>query len=241
MNAKCDLVLVAGGSGSRYGARVPKQFEEVHGRPLYLWSLEVFLRWPEIGNIVLVVPQDWVEAVQESFKLLIDGKPILVVAGGASRQASAANGLRALSDSQNPWVMVHDSARPAITLELLERLWEARKLEDRIEGFGGAVPGVQAKETIKQVVNYNGFNIVEETLPREKLCVIQTPQLLKTDLLKEAYAKASDEKAVDDASLLEELGFKILVVPGDYDNLKVTFLEDKERVSSWLRQRHPPL
>ncbi|MDZ4676881.1 MAG: 2-C-methyl-D-erythritol 4-phosphate cytidylyltransferase [Oligoflexia bacterium] len=242
VNDKCDLILVAAGNSTRYGAKVPKQFEEVHGRPLYLWSLEVFLSWPHLGNVVVVVPSDWVLPVKESFNYLIDTKPIEVVAGGKTRQVSATSGLLALNKNKvNPWVMVHDGARPAITVDLLERLWCARLVDLKMHNMAGVVPGVKSKDTIKQITIHNGFELVEDTLSREKLRIIQTPQLLKTDLLTEVYNTASDENAVDDASLLENHGHKILVVAGEEDNLKVTFVEDIERVSSWLRQRHPPL
>ncbi len=238
---QCDLILVAGGAGSRYGTDTPKQFQPLLGRPLFLWSLDVFLSWKSIGQVVVVVPQDWVESVISSFKILPNNEIIKVVSGGPSRQASALNGLEALvSGARSNWVMIHDAARPALTPELLERLWSARQLKISTLNFGGVVPGVNVNETIKTV---GESGVVGATLPREKLRIIQTPQLFDLEILLESYR---DEQSLntpsiapDDASVVEKHGFKIVVVLGDYDNVKITFLEDHDRVSSWLRQRHP--
>jgi 2-C-methyl-D-erythritol 4-phosphate cytidylyltransferase len=240
-NEKCDIVLVAGGSGSRFKSNTPKQFEPINGQPLYLWSLNSFLNWPQSANVCVVVPPDWVEPVQESFKNLESGRRVHVVAGGLTRQDSAYNGVKALSGSDSEWVMIHDAARPAITDELLQRVWEARRLSFASAQIAGVIPGVAAKETIKEVSPHLHHAVVTETLERDRLRVIQTPQLMRRHLLIEAYERFVGEAAVDDASLLEKMGYKIVVVDGDYDNVKVTFMEDRERVSNWLRHRHPPL
>src|SRR3982751_2569335 len=98
----CDIVLVAGGKSTRFGEAIPKQFQIVSGRPLYLWSLDVLLSWPPCGQVVVVVPAEWVEPVQKSFQSLLGTKSIQVVSGGDSRQASSARGLEKLKEiSQN--------------------------------------------------------------------------------------------------------------------------------------------
>jgi 2-C-methyl-D-erythritol 4-phosphate cytidylyltransferase len=235
---KCDLILVAGGASSRFGAEIPKQFDLVNGRPLYLWSLDVFLSWKQTGRIIIVVPAEWVEPVGKSLAILPDVKRIKVVRGGESRQVSASNGLAGLTDSPGDWVMIHDAARPAITVNLLDRIWKARLTQPDLSGV---VPGVKAKETVKMVRANGAGLIVDQTLPREKLYVIQTPQLLLRNPLAKSYAEAQDHQAPDDASLIERQGLKVLVEEGDYDNVKVTFMEDKERVSRWLRDRYPQI
>jgi 2-C-methyl-D-erythritol 4-phosphate cytidylyltransferase len=236
----CDIILVAGGSSSRFKGGLPKQFEPVNGRPLYLWSLDTFLNWELVGSVVVVVPEEWVDPVRQSFKILDGGAGIQVVKGGSSRQTSATLGLEALERvSSNSWVMIHDAARPCLSDELLGRIWDARSLDLGAGDIGGVIPGLPANETVKLVEHRERASIVLETLPRANLMIIQTPQLLKREILKEAYRDLQGLDAVDDACLVEKRGFKIVVVDGDYDNVKVTFSEDIDRVSSWLRKRYP--
>jgi 2-C-methyl-D-erythritol 4-phosphate cytidylyltransferase len=242
MIPKCDVVLVAGGNGERYKSEIPKQFEPVNGQPLYLWSLNTFLNWKDSGLVVVVVPADWVEPVLKSFENLESKNRVRVVAGGQNRQGSASRGVSLLSEiSENEWVMIHDAARPAITEDLISSIWNARRLNLASAEVAGVVPGVKASETIKEVEPQLHHALVTETLPREFLRIIQTPQLCRRDLLLEAYKRFPEGSAVDDACLLEKLGYKVVVVDGDYDNVKVTFLEDRERVTRWLRNRHPSL
>jgi 2-C-methyl-D-erythritol 4-phosphate cytidylyltransferase len=238
---RCDVVLVAGGSGSRFKSEIPKQFEIVNGQPLYLWSLNSLLNWPESARVCIVVPSAWVEPVRESFKNLQSAERVVVVAGGESRQESAYLGVKALEEGGTEWVMIHDAARPAITDDFIQRIWDARRMAKTSPLVAGIIPGVPARETIKEVEIHLHHALVSETLERSKLRIIQTPQLLKRDILIEAFRKFEGEAAVDDASLIEKLGYKVVVVDGDYDNVKVTFVEDKTRVSDWLRNRHPSL
>lgn len=239
-SSRCDVVLVAGGSGSRYKSEVPKQFEIVNGQPLYLWALNSLLNWEESGRVVIVVPSPWVEPVCESFKDLPSAHRVIVVEGGASRQESAHRGVLALEKGSD-WVMIHDAARPAITTEFIQRIWEARRIALTSAEVAGVIPGVLARETIKEVEPKLHHSVVIETLKRDNLRIIQTPQLLKREILLQAYDKFEGWAAVDDASLIEKLGYKVVVVDGDYDNIKVTFAEDKNRVSDWLRSRRPSL
>lgn len=231
---KCDIVIVAGGTGSRYGLN-PKQFESIQGQPLYLWSLNTFLNWPDGGFISLVVPGDWITSIEESFENLPVKNRLLVVEGGLTRQQSAHKGLLALlGKADSEWVMIHDAARPLVSSELINRLWEARASD-----IGGVVPAVEAQETVK-LIEPKACEVIE-TLPRDRVRIIQTPQLLKKALLLKAYEKFIDFGATDDACLVERLGAKVKIVSGDQENVKVTFKEDKERVSNWLRDRHPSI
>lgn len=231
----CDLILVAGGSGSRFGGNLPKQFEDLNGRPLYLWSLDVFLSWPRIGRISLVVPAEWAAPVEKSLSILPAIENIRVVVGGKTRQASASLGLLALAGSSNNWVMVHDAARPAISTEFIERIWLSREI---LPDLAGVVPGLSPSETVKRVDSDGTVNL---TLPREELRLIQTPQLFKKDILARAYKGAGEQTAPDDAFLVEKAGLRVLTVDGEPQNIKITFAEDKDRVSRWLRDRHPQI
>jgi 2-C-methyl-D-erythritol 4-phosphate cytidylyltransferase len=236
---KCDIVLVAGGNSSRYKAPLPKQFESINGQALYLWSLNTFLNWVDSGVVSLVVPQEWVEPVSKSFENLPIKERVVVVAGGVSRQESANKGLQALQErSLSPWVMIHDAARPALTTNLIERIWSTGLKYTEDSQVAGVIPGIEARETIKEIEVGSHCSFVSETLNRARLRVIQTPQLLKKKCLTAAYVAAFGNAAVDDSSLVEKLGFKVIVVEGDYDNVKVTFPEDRKRVTDWLRDRY---
>ena len=236
------MVLVAGGSGNRFQSL--KQFEIINGKPTYLWFLETFLTWPHCGSIVVVVPLEWeVEITSQVYKYQpTKDKNIKVVRGGSSRQASATAGFQALVTfpNANPWVMIHDAARPCASLELIGRIWDSRQ---GISGggqtdrqLGGVIPGLPVRETIKKTQRVNDRLVVCDTPQRNELYTIQTPQLFDAKILGEAYGKFPDFDAADDSTLVENLGFEVIVVPGEYDNLKITFREDIERVSSRLRQ-----
>lgn len=247
MKNNCDLILVAGGSGERFSAPsserialseiVPKQFEVVHGKSVYLWSLETFFSWEHAGKAIVVVPERWSSEISEQVSKLSLGdrlSRIQVVTGGSSRQISASLGMTALqSSTENSWVMVHDAARPCLTHSLLDRLWAARDASFENQEFAGVIPGLPLNDTLKRVKDF----VVQETLPREQLFSVQTPQLFKTAILAEAYGDGGT--FTDDSALLENRGFKIVVVPGEYDNLKITLREDLHLVSNWLRVRHP--
>ncbi|MCC6278439.1 MAG: 2-C-methyl-D-erythritol 4-phosphate cytidylyltransferase [Oligoflexia bacterium] len=239
MSENCDIIIVAGGSGTRFGGELPKQFEPIHGKPLVLWSLEVFASWEHAGRICVVVPEVWVAAFKESLSILINQDRILVCPGGAVRQESVENGLRALN-SQASWVFVHDAARPAVNEELLNRLWASKSNAESL-GVGAVIPGLPVRETIKRVKKNGAGPIVSETLNREDLYTIQTPQLIRVDILSRALELHKGFNAPDDACLIEKMGYKVVVVEGSHDNVKVTYPEDRQRVSNWLRERYPSL
>lgn len=228
---KCGLILVAGGSGNRFQSF--KQFEIVNGKPVYRWSLETFFAQPFSGNAVVVVPEDWLEEIQVQVSFYGEkNKRIKVVRGGSSRQASATAGFEALMSflEPSPWVMVHDAARPCASAELFARLWDARG------DVQGVIPGLPVRDTIKLTQKVRDRVLVSETPSRADLYAIQTPQLFPAAILKDAYEKFATFDAADDATLVEKLGHEVIVVPGQYDNLKITFREDLDSVSCRLRQ-----
>jgi 2-C-methyl-D-erythritol 4-phosphate cytidylyltransferase len=227
-------VVVAGGSGTRFGGDRPKQFLPVAGRRLVDWSVDAVR--PVSSGVVLVVPDD----VDRSAV----GLPAvdLVVTGGATRSASVRAGLAALVDG--PWrsdlgdgqtvgpaddadiVLVHDAARPLATPAL------ARSLVDAVlEGADGAVPGVPVTDTIKQVA----AGRVVGTADRDSLVAVQTPQAFRLGVLRRAHATGGD--ATDDAALVEAAGGVVVVVPGEPANRKVTTVEDLHGVEADLTRR----
>ena len=195
-------VVVAAGSGTRFGGA--KQFEELEGRRVVDWALAASRS--VCDGVVLVVPADHVE----------DGAPgaDVVVVGGATRSASVRAGLAAVPADAGI-VIVHDAARPFAAPALFEAVIAAVK-----DGADGAVPGVPLADTVKRVA---GSQVVE-TLDRDQLIAVQTPQAVAAVALRAAHADAAE--ATDDAALVELAGGRVVVVPGDPANTKITLRSD---------------
>lgn len=222
-------IIAAGGGGSRLGGPVPKFEMELEGRPLVSYSLEVFEQSPGIESIVLVVPVDRVPAWSEAgLRGRGVSKLTATVAGGATRRQSVAAGLAAL-EARDGVVLVHDAARPLVTVDLVER---ACRIPDGADGLVAAVP---VTDTVKRV-DREGFTT---TLERETLFAAQTPQAFRLRVLREAHLSAERDRydGTDDASLVERLGGRVMAIEGSRDNIKVTFGEDLAMARSILLER----
>jgi 2-C-methyl-D-erythritol 4-phosphate cytidylyltransferase len=203
------VIVVAGGSGSRYGG--PKQFELLAGERVIDWSIAVASLCAD--GVVVVVSADSDLAltrgeVQEHPKIRA------VVHGGASRSASVRNGLAAVPDSAAV-IVVHDAARPLASPQLFTLAVQAIR-----DGAGAAVTAISVVDTIKRTDG----SLVVGTVDRSNLVAVQTPQAFNAALLRQAHAAGSD--ATDDAGLVEALGATVVIVPGDVRNLKLTTPED---------------
>lgn len=215
-------IILAAGASSRLGGACPKQFIEWKGRPLYWQSVEKFARCPFVRGLVLVFAPEYCAREELRMKEMVaesdPGMPWLIAAGGKSRAASAANGLR-LVPVDCPTVFVHDAARPFFTPGLANRLHDALG-----QGMAGVIPAIQPVDTIK--IANGGF--ISDTLPRQQLCAVQTPQLFWADILRKAneVALRNGWQATDDASLVEKLGGKVRVVEGEEGNVKITKAAD---------------
>ncbi|HET7652938.1 MAG TPA: 2-C-methyl-D-erythritol 4-phosphate cytidylyltransferase [Acidimicrobiales bacterium] len=197
-------VVVAGGSGARFGAA--KQFEQLGDRRVVDWALEA--AQTASTGVVLVVPPDRV----------VTGEPLadVVVAGGATRSASVRAGLAAVPPEADV-VLVHDAARPLAPVALFEAVVAA--VAD--DGADAAVPGVAVSDTIKRVAPGGA---VVETVDRTSLVAVQTPQAFRAAALRAAHER--EPEATDDAALIEAAGGRVVVVDGDARAMKVTTRED---------------
>lgn len=222
------VIVVAAGE-SRRMAGVDKIFSPLLGPPLIARTIEVLEASPLVDRLVLVVAPDRLEASLNLAEQRGWRKVSSVCEGGPRRQDSVRLGLDQLPPC--PWVAVHDGARPCIGPELLERGLEAA------QETGAAVAAVPAKDTIKSV---SPLQLVESTLPRDSLWLVQTPQLFRYDLLHEAH-RTCQETVTDDASMVERLGHRVKVFMGSYDNLKVTTPHDLAVAEVFLRtsNTHP--
>ena len=210
-------IVVAGGSGSRFGDPLPKQFLELAGLRLIDWALAA--AGAACDGLVAVLPAAHLDIT------LTPG--VAAVPGGPSRSASVRAGLGAVPDDASV-IVVHDAARPLADPTLFTRVIAAVRA-----GADGAVPGVPVADTIKRVDPSDG--LVLETLDRPALRAIQTPQAFAAAALRGAHAGAAD--ATDDAALVELAGGRVVVVEGDPTNLKVTGPDDLVRAEDLLLRR----
>jgi 2-C-methyl-D-erythritol 4-phosphate cytidylyltransferase len=226
MNYK--VVIPAAGLGKRMNAGMNKQFILLKEKPVIIHTLTIFEQDPFCKGITLVVNEtDEVHFVEmlERYKIL---KVEQLVFGGEERQHSVYNGLKAVYHSTD-LVLVHDGARPFVTLEKIQDLVEKAAIS------GAAILAVPVKDTIKRVTN----GLVDETVERSSLWAVQTPQAFRMSLLMEAFDAAIEQSFIgtDEASLVERLNKPISIVMGDYENIKLTTQEDLLYGESILRNR----
>ncbi len=229
--AKIAAIIPAGGSGQRMGLPMPKQFYELAGRPLLVHTLAAFEAVASIAEVVVVAPADHcvaVEAMVARFSLTRVGQ---VVAGGATRQDSVRAGVAAVAPDTE-YVAVHDGARPFVSPGLIEACLVGA------EACGAALAAVPVRDTLKRVA---GGGEVLATVDRSVLWQAQTPQVVRLDLLRSAYAACDADGFVgtDEASLIEHLGQPVRVVEGSERNFKITRPEDLRIAEALLRSDIP--
>jgi len=215
-------IVAAAGRGDRLGLDRPKAFAALRGRPLLAESLERLEASGWVDAIVVAAPEGWEEPVVLLAEELGCGKVSSCVTGGPTRAESVRLALVEVPDDAAV-ALVHDAARPLVTEEVVGRV-----LEPLGEGWDGAVPGLPLADTVKRV---RGEAVVE-TVPRDDLVAVQTPQAFVAPVLRRAVAAGGD--ASDCAALVERAGGRVKVVPGDPRLLKVTEPSDLELVASWL-------
>lgn len=216
MIEKNVALVLAAGRGVRMGS--PKAFLPLGGKPLLAWTLLAFESLPWIQEIVAVVAQEDTQRCQEEVIMPYGIVKARVAVGGKERQDSLANGFEAIG-APCCLVAVHDGARPFVEANTVKTALAVAK-ED-----GAAVVAVPAKDTVK-VVDAHGW--VQETLDRQRLWMVQTPQVYRYEVLKVALEEAHrhGRSATDDAALVEALGRPVRIVPGSYENIKITTPED---------------
>ena len=219
-------ILVAAGRGERLGLDRPKAFANLGDEPLLAEPLRRLDACPWIDSIVLVAPPGW----EEPAILLAEeegcGKVRACVSGGEARSDSVRAGLAEAPDDALV-ILVHDAARPFVTDDVVERV-----LTPLSEGWDGAVPGLPVGDTLKRVAT---DGTVEETVSRDGLWAVQTPQAFAADAFRRAFSPSNTVlQATDCAGHVEAAGGRVKVVEGDPRLLKVTTAADLDRIASWL-------
>jgi 2-C-methyl-D-erythritol 4-phosphate cytidylyltransferase len=218
---RIGAVIPCAGRGTRMGPGEPKQFLELEGRPIIAWAAERLQSSPMVDAIVIAAPDDQIDSMKRVVSDHDLSKVCAVVAGGARRQDSVRNGLRALGEGSADLVLVHDGVRPFIDAAVIESLLAALSHAD------AAIVAVRAKDTIKLS---DGHQIVRSTPARDAVWIAQTPQLFRRADLRAAFERCDLDhfSGTDEASLVERLGKRVAIVEGSYDNIKVTTPEDLE-------------
>jgi 2-C-methyl-D-erythritol 4-phosphate cytidylyltransferase len=207
------VVIVAGGSGKRMGAEIPKQFLELAGRPVLMHTIERFKSYNDAIEIITVLPENqlrhWLE-LQEKYSFTI---PQTLVKGGSHRFFSVRNGLKFVNVTG--LVAIHDGVRPFVSIDTIKRCFETA------EKLGNAIPSISSTESLRILTD-------QGSIPVNRLHVkqIQTPQVFNAELIKKAYLQEYNPEFTDDATVLEKTGEKINLIDGNRENIKITNPED---------------
>lgn len=212
------VVIVAAGKGSRMKMDINKQFIKLDEKEIVAYTIEKFYNHRNIQDIVVVVREEEANILKKEILEKYNFKNIKIAFGGKERQDSVYNGLKMLDkDCKN--VLVHDGARPFVSKEIIDNSIDAAKK------YNAVVVGVPVKDTIKIV---NKDNDIVDTPNRSVLWAVQTPQTFNYEILMKAYENAfkSEFYGTDDAMLVEYIGYKVKMIEGSYNNIKVTTPED---------------
>ena len=202
-------IIVAGGSGTRMGGPIPKQFMLLNGRPLLCWTIEAFHRFDRGMAIIVVLPENQIPL----WKSLCIGHhfhvPHETTAGGEERFHSVQNGLALVK--HDGLVAVHDGVRPLVSEELIDRCFRAA------EQYGAGIPVVPINSSVREVEGDKSYPVDRSTLR-----AVQTPQCFRAELLRRGFELTYDDAFTDEASLMERLDVEVHLVEGDERNIKVT-------------------
>jgi 2-C-methyl-D-erythritol 4-phosphate cytidylyltransferase len=218
---KVFVIVPAAGSGTRIGGEIKKQFLPLKGKPIIVHTLQQFEHCPDVDEVALAVPESALVEMESIVSRYHLHKVNKMVMGGSKRQDSVANVLNRLALKDTDIILVHDGVRPFIEPKRISHLIKVCKEE------GSAVLAVQPKDTIRRSTSGRYF---DQTIDRNALWLIQTPQAFRAKLLLRAFEKAKKDKfySTDEAALVEQLGVKVRIVEGSYDNIKITTPEDLE-------------
>jgi 2-C-methyl-D-erythritol 4-phosphate cytidylyltransferase len=222
---KYYAIIVAGGTGSRMKSQSPKQFLLLEGKPVLMHTLEAFYACSLNPEIILVLnihqQHTWEELCQtHNFSI-----PHKVVNGGDERFYSVQNGLKGIKGPAI--VAIHDAVRPLVSTELILNCFQ------KAEENGNAVVGVTPTDSVRRLINEEKT----EALDRNKLVLIQTPQTFRIEQLKKAYLQPFRNEFTDDASVVERAGYPVYVIPGERENIKITYKEDLVIASLFLQKK----
>ena len=217
------IIIVAGGKGVRVGGDCPKQFQLLSGKPMLMHTIQAFFDYNHRMDIIVVLPFGFDVHWKELCEIYGFDIPHTIVIGGETRFHSVKNGLAEVAE--NDIVGVHDGARPLVTRLLIERCFAAAAAQQC-----GIVPVVDEPNSVR-VVTETGSSVMD----RSTLKIVQTPQVFPAAILKKAYETEFNPMFTDDASVVEQKGFRIALVPGEETNIKITSAFDLRIAEIYLQ------
>ncbi|MFJ5444904.1 2-C-methyl-D-erythritol 4-phosphate cytidylyltransferase [Methylobacillus methanolivorans] len=222
---KFHVLIPAAGSGSRMGGTLPKQYLPLNGKPLIHHALSLFASASRITSVHVVIAPD--DALWSQHEVDHGSKVVVHALGGATRAATVLNGLEAIAGqvAEDDWILVHDAARPGLSMVMLDRLLDSLQ-EDAV----GGLLAIPLADTLKRA---DAGQRVAKTEPRDGLWQAQTPQMFRYALLKQALQQAGGVPT-DEAQAVEALGFSPKLVPGELRNLKITYPQDLQLAEAIL-------
>ena len=202
-------IIVAGGMGSRMKVNMPKQFLHLKNKPILFYTLDTFLKSFEELQIILVLPQDYIEAGQEIINEYFNKDRIKITVGGGTRFQSVKNGLQLIKEDSI--IFVHDGVRCLLSVDLIHRCYQSA-----VE-FGSAIPVINSKDSVRLVLEQGN-----EALERDRVKLVQTPQTFQSKILLPAFGVDYQDKFTDEATVVEAFGMKVHLVVGEEQNIKIT-------------------
>lgn len=206
-------IIVAGGTGTRMGANLPKQFMLLKGKPVIYYSIKAFLDSFDDLQVILVLPSEYISTGHEIVNGYFDKKRIQIVAGGETRFHSVKNGLTLVDEESI--IFVHDGVRCLVSKELIHRCYK-KALES-----GTAVPAIASKDSIRLLKREESA-----AFDRNKVMLVQTPQTFQSKILLPAFNVEYKDEFTDEATVVEASGIKVSLIEGEENNIKITRLVD---------------
>jgi 2-C-methyl-D-erythritol 4-phosphate cytidylyltransferase len=254
MSIRVSVIIPAAGSSRRYG--MDKLGQDLGGRALLLRTVELFTKREAVRSIIVAGPPDDLDGFRDRFGAQLGFHGVQIVAGGRVERWETVRNAMAVVPEDATHVAVHDAARPGASDELIGRVFEAAKVHPAV------IPGLAVADTLKRVSEEtvraeaedavadlilgeaaeaatSKGRFVQGTVDRTNLVAVQTPQIFEIGLLRRAYAQADLSGATDDAGLVERLGEKVLVVDGEFRNLKITVPDDLSLMRTMLGMKSP--
>jgi 2-C-methyl-D-erythritol 4-phosphate cytidylyltransferase len=222
-----SAIIPAAGLGKRMNRAIPKALLTLDKKPIFIHTLEIISKHPQIEEVILVAPPSYIGIFQKKIKDYRIKKIKAVIPGGLTRQASVRNGLSYL-DEKSSWVLIHDAVRPFINFQMIsEVISEAKK-------YGAAILGVPINSTLKKI---GKEMLIKETVPRTSIWESQTPQVFKKEIIIKAHRRFKERIFTDDAGMVEALGIKVKIVRGSFFNIKITEPQDLIMAEAILRDK----
>lgn len=215
-------VIVAGGTGSRMGREIPKQFLTINGKAILLHTIDAFLKAYSDINIVLVLHGDYITYTQNLIEEAQIKHPISFIQGGETRFQSVKNGLQNVDS--NTVVFVHDVVRCLVSPELIRNCFE------HAAAHGSAIPVIPVRDSLRKWDKQTDTSL---SVSRDQLYIVQTPQTFKAELILEAFKVEDDPQFTDEATVVEAMGKNVHLIEGEGKNIKITFPEDLV-FASWV-------